>query len=134
MFAKYVRLAVVPALLLIVSPSSMADSPALQQQVENLQQRVDELERRLNALETPQVKHAVEQLTGSTNPGDSLDQTNWRLLKVGFDYHDVRELLGEPVKIKKGGMEFWYYSDQGLKGPYVKFLFKKANDWKAPEQ
>lgn len=132
MFSKYCRLTVFPVFLFMISPLSMADSAALQQQVEALQQRVDELERRLNALETPQVKHAVEQLTGSTNPGDSNDQSNWRLLKVGFDYHDVRELLGEPVRIKKGGMEFWYYSDRGLKGPYVKFLFKKANDWKAP--
>ena len=107
---------------------------SLEQQVEDLSKRVVELERRLNALESPELKQVIEQVSAPVNPGHSDDQSNWNRLKVGYNHDEVRELLGEPVRIKKGGMEFWYYSDVALKGPFVKFLFGKVNDWKGPEE
>ncbi|ALP53612.1 hypothetical protein Tel_10980 [Candidatus Tenderia electrophaga] len=104
----------------------------MQQQLEALSARVTELERRLEVLESPEIKQMARQLSAPQNPGDSGDRSNWARLKVGYDYEEVRELLGDPVEVKKGGMEFWYYSQQGLKGPYVKFLFRKLNDWHGP--
>ena len=116
-------------------PQAYADAESpLQQQVDALTERVNQLERRLDTLESPELKQMVEQVTAPVNPGHSDDRSNWNRLKVGYNYGEVRELLGEPVRIKKGGMEFWYYSDQGLDGPFVKFLFKKVNDWNAPQE
>jgi len=110
-----------------------ADDAALQQQIELLQQRVTELERRLNALETPQIQQAIRAASGPENPGHSDVASNWEFLKVGYSYEKVRALLGEPVKVKSGAMEFWFYSDRELEGPFVKFLFNKVNSWKSPE-
>lgn len=122
------------ALLLLVMPlTQAADDAALQQQVELLQQRVTELEKRLKALETPQIQQAIRAATGPENPGHSEVASNWEFLKVGYSYDKVRELLGEPLDVKSGAMEFWFYSDRGLEGPFVKFLFNKVNSWKGPQ-
>lgn len=113
---------------------SVADEAILQQQLEMLKQQVDALEKRLGALEGD-TRFAIEQSKAEAppvNPGDPADLSNWSRLGVGLDYDEVRELLGEPVSINKGVMELWYYSDQGLKGPHVKFLFKKVHLWKGP--
>lgn len=118
--------------LLAAVPLAQADEAGLQQQLEALQQRVTELERRLNTLETPQIREAIRAATGPEAPGQSEVASNWEFLKVGYSYEKVRELLGEPLQIKSGAMEFWFYSDRGLEGPFVKFLFNKVNSWKAP--
>lgn len=109
------------------------DMATLKAQVDALSERVSELEKKIGIVDTPAVQRAIQEVVGPVNPGDSGDKTNWDLLKVGLSYNEVRELLGEPVSIKKGGMEFWYYSDKKLDGPFVKFLFRKANDWKSPK-
>ena len=116
----------------VVPAGYAADSEALQQQIEALTKRVTALEKRIGILDTPAVKMAIKEASGPQKPGDSSDASNWGFLKVGYNYAEVRELLGEPVSIKRGGMEFWYYSDRGLKGPFVKFLFRKVNDWRGP--
>lgn len=117
---------------LVCSSMSYASSDVeLERKFNELSARVIELERRLNALESPEMVQLIEQNTASTNPGDSLDQSNWNRLKVGYNYDEVRELLGEPVKIKKGSMEFWFYSEHKLDGPFVKFIFKKVHSWKS---
>ncbi|MFC1748211.1 hypothetical protein ACFL2V_05330 [Pseudomonadota bacterium] len=110
------------------------DIEVLQLQVEALTKRVAELEQRLGVIDTPAVQKVIKDLNGPEDPGNSALASNWGFLKVGYDYVEVKELLGDPVKIKKGAMEFWYYSDKGLKGPFVKFLFSKVNDWKAPSE
>lgn len=121
-------------LLFCVMPlTHAADDVVLQQQLDSLQQRVTELEKRLNALETPQIKQAIREVSGPENPGHSDVASNWELLKVGYSYEKVRALLGEPVKVKSGAMEFWFYSDRELEGPFVKFLFNKVNSWKGPQ-
>jgi hypothetical protein len=121
------------ACVVIATGANAADDESLRQQVESLSKRVTQLEQRLDALESPEVKQVIEQVVPPSNPGDSSDVSNWSRLKVGYTYDDVRKLLGEPVRIKKGGMEFWYYSDKGLDGPFVKFLFRQVNAWQAPQ-
>ncbi len=106
----------------------------LQQQLEALSKRVAELEKRVGILDKPEVQQAIREVGGPESPGDSQIVDNWNYLKVGYDYDEVKELLGEPLSVKKGSMEFWFYSDQGTKGPFVKFLFRKVNSWKAPGQ
>lgn len=127
-------IAVVAGLLCSIVPLAHGTEDVhLQQQVEQLQQRVSDLERRLKALESPQIKEAIRAATGPENPGHSEVASNWEFLKIGNSYDKVRELLGEPLSTKSGAMEFWFYSDRGLEGPYVKFLFNKVNGWKGPQ-
>jgi len=38
---------------------------------------------------------------------------NWRKLKQGMSEHDVRALLGEPVRICGGDVALWEYPDYG---------------------
>jgi len=121
-------------MLLGLSCSGMSQASSgvdLEKKLMDLSSRVIELERRLNALESPEMIELIEQNTASTNPGDSQDQSNWNRLKVGYNYDEVRELVGEPVKVKKGSMEFWYYSERKLDGPFVKFIFKKVHSWES---
>ena len=121
-------------LLLGLACSGISDASSdvdLEHKLNDLSTRVLELERRLNALESPEMVQLIEQNTASTNPGDSQDQSNWNRLKIGYNYDEVRELLGEPVMIKKGSMEFWYYSERKLDGPFVKFIFNKVHSWKS---
>lgn len=120
------------ALIVFSIQAGAADDSSMQQQIQDLKTRVLELERRLNVLESPEMMKVIEQASEPTNPGHSDDLSNWNRLNVGYNYDEVKELLGEPVRIKKGGMEFWFYSDQGLDGPFVKFLFRKVNSWVAP--
>ena len=120
--------------LFIMMPLAQASGEGdLQQQIDVLQQRVTELEQRLKVLDTLKIQQAIRAATGPESPGQSDVASNWEFIKVGYSYDKVRELLGEPLKIKKGAMEFWYYSDRELDGPFVKFLFNKVNSWKVPQ-
>lgn len=118
--------------MMVASGARAADAEALQRQVERLSQRMSELERRLDALEAPAVKEAIQKTAPPANAGDSTDASNWSRLEVGQGYNEVRKLLGEPVKIRRGDLEFWFYSDKGADGPYVKFVLRQTNDWRAP--
>ena len=120
-------------LLTVMPMAEASDDAPLQQQMESLQQRMTELEKRLNALETPQIQQAIRAVSGPENPGHGEVAANWKFLKVGHGYDKVRELLGEPVAIRKGAMEFWYYSDRELDGPFVQFLFNKVSEWREPQ-
>lgn len=118
--------------VMTISGAYAGDDDGLRQQIESLSKRVGELERRIDALEAPEVKEVIQQVVPPANAGDSTDTSNWDRLKVGLGYDDVRELLGEPVRIRRGDLELWFYSDKGTNGPYVKFFLRQVNDWKAP--
>ncbi len=117
----------------VMSSAQALDDANMQQQLDMLQQRVSELEQRLNVLEAPQIQQTIPEITGPEITGHSDAASNWTLLKVGYSYDKVRELLGEPVMVKSGAMEFWLYSDRGMDGGFVKFLFNKVNSWKGPQ-
>lgn len=121
------------ALLLMAPLLQAADDGAAQQQLEALQQRVTELEKRLDTLAIPQGQQATRAASAPQSSGHSEVISDWKLLKVGYSYEEVRELLGTPVKITPGLMEFWFYSERDLDGPFVKFLFNQVNSWKAPQ-
>lgn len=122
-------------------PALAASDRSLQLQIDALTQRLSELEQRIDELEKKPattinkttVIRTKSSLPVPTNPGEWQDTTNWIHLKVGYNYEEVRELLGEPLKIRGGSSEYWYYTDKKLDGPHVKFLFKKVNSWKPPE-
>jgi len=124
----------------VIATPAFASDKQLQLQVDALTERLSELEQRLDSLEkkpTTVTRTTIiktdNALPAPTNPGDWQDTTNWIHIKVGMDYQDVRDLLGEPLKVRRGSSEFWYYTDKKFDGPHLKFLFKKVNAWKAPE-
>jgi len=124
----------------VMATSALASDKAMQMQVDALTERLSELEQRLNTIEkkpTMVTRTTIIKTDNSlpppTNPGEWQDTANWIHIKVGMDYQDVRDLLGEPIKIRRGASEFWYYTEQKFDGPHLKFLFKKVHAWKAPE-
>lgn len=125
---------------LFITPAIAASDKSLQLQIDSLTQRLSELEQRLDNVESrpaavsrTTIIKTTSSLPPPTNPGEWQDPTNWLHLKVGMDYDDIRALLGEPLKIRRGSSEFWYFTDKKFDGPHLKFLFKKLNSWSAPQ-
>ena len=121
---KTVKNCLVVCLLLTLSFGSMAsDSDRITQ----LEKEVQELKARLRVLETPAPKPIVNNKpTTSTEGWKSL--ANWRSLKSGMSYDEVRAILGEPTRIAGGNLAFWYYPNRGD----VTFREDKLTNWVEP--
>ena len=111
-------------LLLTLSFGSMAsDSDRITQ----LEKEVQELKNRLTTLESP-VNKAIVQKSTVTNDGWK-NLANWRSLKKGSSYDEVRTILGEPEKVRASGpLTFWSYSNRGE----VTFYEDRLNGWNEP--
>ena len=70
--------------------------PARENEVSQLQQKILDLEGRIKKLEL--LLKQCDQ-----------NKKNWRKLKVGMRESEVKNILGEPVKIIKGVKTLWYY-------------------------
>lgn len=114
---------------------SAAPAMAADQTLEALIKRVEALEKRLDALEQKPAQVIIKQdeLPPLQNPGNATEPENWARLTLGMSYVEVEELLGKPLSIRKGGVEYWYYSKGKLDGPFVKFLFNKVHSWRGLE-
>ncbi len=121
---KTVKNCLVVCLLLTLSFGSMAsDSDRITQ----LEKEVQELKAKLRVLETPAPKPIVNNKpTTSTEGWKSL--ANWRSLKSGMSYDEVRAILGEPTRIAGGNLAFWYYPNRGD----VTFREDKLTNWVEP--
>lgn len=92
-----------------------------------LEKEVQELKSRLTVLETPATKASVNnKTTAQTDGWKSL--ANWRSLKSGMSYDEVRSILGEPTRIAGGNLAFWYYPNRGD----VTFYEDKLKSWAEP--
>lgn len=127
-----VRSAVILAFGCVAVSSTLAKAqstgePLLTLRVDSLERRVNELERRLAALESP-----TRTDTGRNQPstGNPRDIANWRRLRAGMSYDDVREILGEPTRINGGGVAFWSYP----RGGQVSFVSGRVSSWQEPER
>jgi len=92
-----------------------------------LEKEVRELKQRVQRLESPQAD------TGKQHkPLASIDGwkslANWRLLKKGMSYDDVRATLGEPARVRGGNITFWYYANRGD----VTFYEDRLDSWTEP--
>ena len=100
-----------------------------------LSERVWQLEEDVESLKL-QITQLSSQ-TGSTNnrqkPHTSIDGwknlTNWRSLKKGMSYDNVRQILGEPGRIQGGSFTFWIYPDRGS----VTFYNDRLDSWTEPK-
>ncbi len=95
--------------------------------ITQLEKEVQELKIRLSRLESPQSSTNQPQKTIVTGEGwKSL--ANWRSLKNGMSYDEVRSILGEPSRIEGGTLAYWRYSN----GAFVGFIYDKVNRWEEP--
>ncbi len=99
-----------------------------------LSERVWQLEEDVESLKL-QITQLTSQ-TGSANnrqkPHTSIDGwknlTNWRSLKKGMSYDNVRQILGEPGRIQGGSFTFWIYPDRSS----VTFYNDRLDSWTEP--
>ena len=113
----------VVCLLLTLSFGSMAsDSDRITQ----LEKEVQELKTRLSSLESPLDKAVIQKPTLTSEGWRKL--ANWRSLKKGMSFEEVREILGEPGRIRGGTLTDWTYPDQAS----VTFLNDRLFGWTEP--
>jgi hypothetical protein len=92
-----------------------------------LENEIKDLKARLSNLEKyEQNKSATSKPTASNDGWKSL--ANWRTLKRGMSYQEIRSLLGEPIRVDGGFFTRWFYQNRG----YVVFYEDKVDSWQEP--
>lgn len=114
------------ALLLALSPALYAHANDAER-IQNLEREIQEIKVRLSALERPPVNGKAAQ--APTPSGDGWKTvSNWRRLKEGMGYDEVRGILGEPERINGGDVAIWRYANRGEVG----FFLGKLSRWSEP--
>lgn len=101
----------------------------------SLNERIEQLEEEVQGLKLLMPPQSAP--TGSVNnrqkSNTSIDGwknlANWRTLKNGMSYDNVRQALGEPARVQGGVVTFWFYPNQGS----VIFRNDKLNSWFEPK-
>ena len=97
------------------------------ERITQLEKEVQELKLRLSKLEGSQTTTNQQQRNMFSGEGwKSL--TNWRSLKNGMNYDEVRSILGEPSRVDGGSIAYWHYSNRGR----VIFFSDKLDRWEEP--
>ena len=114
----------VVCLLLTLSFGSMASDG---DRITQLEKEVQELKTRLSTLESPLNKAVIQKSTVTSEGWKNL--ANWRSLKKGSNYDEVRAILGEPERISvSGSLNDWFYSNRGN----ATFVNDTLNGWNEP--
>jgi hypothetical protein len=114
---------VIGFLLTFSSAAMSSDSDRITQ----LEKEVQDLKIRLTSLELPPNKtNANNKPTVSAEGWKNL--ANWRSLKNGMTYDEVRATLGEPARIAGGNIAFWYYPNRSD----VTFYQDRVHSWSEP--
>jgi predicted nuclease with TOPRIM domain len=92
----------------------------LESEVQDLRSRIEKLEGGKAQLSSPSPK--------TENEEGWKELSNWRSLKKGMSYGDVRTLLGEPSHIKGGSFTFWQYKNASR----VVFYDDRVESWTEP--
>jgi hypothetical protein len=121
---KLLKAGVFGCLMLTFALSAFAsDSDRINQ----LEKDVQELKLRLSRLEVPQGTSTSQTKVGPSSDGwKSL--ANWRSLKKGMSYDEVRAILGEPNRIEGGTFTHWYFPSRSD----VTFHEDKLYSWSEP--
>jgi type VI protein secretion system component VasK len=123
-------------LLAVVIGTAMIASEASQlyaqgDEVSQLRQRVAELEQKVKELEALLKECNEAPKSGQNDDYGWRNKKNWRNLVVGMKEDQVRNILGEPVKVIKGVKTLWYYPN--FYGGYVSFdETGKLTGWNEP--
>jgi hypothetical protein len=122
-------------LVVLIGTALIAPGPsqvyAQGDEVSQLRQRVAELEQKVKELEAL-LKECNEAQKSRLNVDFGWqNKRNWRNLAVGMKEDQVRNILGEPVKVIKGVKTLWYYPN--FYGGYVSFDENgKLTGWNEP--
>jgi hypothetical protein len=110
-------------LLMIASINSYAHDV---ERIKKLEQDVQELRTRLNNLETNKSSLGNVQKPNTSDGLQSL--ANWRQLQIGMSPVQVRDILGEPQRVRGGDVAVWDYQNDG----YVTFIRERLRSWNEP--
>ena len=117
------RFLVFTFLLAICLNSQASDTDRL----DLLENEIKDLKARISSLEKDgQNKSATAKHTASGDGWKNL--ANWRTLKRGLSYQEIRSLLGEPIRVDGGSFTRWLYQNRG----YVEFYEDKVYSWQEP--
>jgi hypothetical protein len=95
--------------------------------IAQLEREISELKNRVTRLESPTV--GSKSNTRTVPSGDGWKSiANWRSLKKGMSFDDVRAILGEPGRIQGGTLTYWTYPDRGS----VTFYNDRLDGWTEP--
>jgi len=95
--------------------------------IKQLEKEIQEIKLRLSNLEAPQGNSNNRQKPVVSSAGWKF-LANWRALEKGMTPNDVRATLGEPERIRAGGITVWLYPNHGD----VTFYEGKVNGWTEP--
>ena len=111
-------------LLMIASINSYAHDV---ERIKKLEQDIQELRTRLNNLEVNKASSGNAQKPIKSSDGwQSL--ANWRQLQIGMSPVQVRDILGEPQRVRGGDVAVWDYQNDG----YVTFIRERLRSWNEP--
>lgn len=117
------------SLVVLVALTSAFNSFASDsERIIQLEKDVQELKLRITNLESPQSKANINQKLNVANDGwKSL--VNWRSLKKGMSYQEVRAILGEPETVRTNSvLTYWSYSNRGT----VTYYEDRLDGWNEP--
>lgn len=121
---RLMKNSLVVCLLLTLSIGSIASDG---DRITQLEKEVRELKTRLSTLESPLNKAIVQKSTVTNDGWKNL--ANWRSLKKGSSYDEIRAIVGEPEKVRASGpLTIWSYSNRGE----VTFYEDRLNGWNEP--
>ena len=112
------------ALLSLVAFNSNANDG---ERISALEKEINAIKLRLAKVEALPVETSVSALPLATADGWKL-LSNWRTLKTGMSPIEVKNILGEPHRVRGGEIATWYYQN----GSSVTFMSDKAYSWTEP--
>ena len=101
-----------------------SSDPDLVRRTEQLERQVADLQRRIERLD------GLVSGAPAGSGGAPTSLANWRRLREGMGYSEVRQLLGEPVHISGGGLAIWRYGGNAS----VTFLSGRVQNWAEPSE
>lgn len=124
------------AILLFLLTHFLGLSPIIAQNESNdeLRMRIQDLETRVEALE----RIILEGGLGIPDLSEPMTQPNnqlvsWRRLQSGMTVEQVRNILGEPLRVQRSGsLLTWYYSAR-FTSSYLVFMDDRLFSWNEPD-
>ena len=122
-------------ILFMITYSGLLNSIQAQQSSEMrvLDRRITELELRVAELERIILESQTEFDSPIRFSDKWKDKSNWRKLRLGMTKSQIREILGEPLKINANAVlgDTWYYPD--VLGGDIRFSTNgKVKSWSEP--
>lgn len=100
--------------------------------IEQLNQKIEQLENRVSILESIIANSNKKKSKQANVTAVAPKLQSWRKLKKNMTFDDVIDILGEPLRIRSGGVTYWYYS-KDISHSYVSFYQDVVDGWEEPK-